>query len=1430
MIFYKVKWKNIYSTLLYFYSSIFEKYTRKTKGGESIRKQVILLSTTIVFALLLCGAVSAADPQVVKDKEDIKINYTTIYSGGTHHQLMMESVKEYPNVNYTTHLTTPSLPSNLNFTNQNLVVLDLYMDSYVPVVEGAVNEAKKNNATVIILSPLTNTSQKLSTVNLTQHPYITQYFDNGGLENEKRLLQYIMINFFGLNETVRPPVTIPVTGIYHPDSGVPFANVTDYLQWYQSDGTHHKYDPDKPTVGIVFQRDSYTKSSTSWVDSLIHKLEAQGINCVAEFGMLGDSLTIIMNTTNLKTNLPIDLLISAKSYRLRSYSNESLEKGVDYLNALNVPVINAVIGLYQISPEMWINSTDGIPASSIGTRLALPEMDGTTEFIVIAGEVKLPGTEIYVTVPIPEQVDWLVSRTAAWINLRRESNSTKNIAVIYYHHTSGKDSVGVMNEGGLNTYESLVNFLKALKNSGYNTGPIPTVDQLQAQMKLYGRNVGVWAPGELETMVNTGKVGLIPLNQYMQWFNQLPQANREAVIDMWGEPPGDIMVYEKNGAKYIVIPYVKYGNILLAPQPMRGKDQNATVLFTDDAVPPTHQYIAFYMWMNKVFDADALIHFGTYGSFEYLPGKQTGLSVKTDWPAILIQDMPHIYLYTIDGAAGATQAKRRANALLIGYSTPAIIAAELYGDLANLENELALYDQAADETVKKNQREKILKDCKTLNLGKDLGVDLSKVTTEEAFDKFKITLRDYLTRLKNEYMPYGLHTLGESITGTYLISMVNSMLGNEFKQYLKDKSITENQTTKLLSEVIFNGKTAEQAQNSVLGKIDAKLTNFLNLALVHAQNVQSCDQEITSLLNALEGKYVLPGPGGDPIRKPDALPSGRNLYSFDPREIPIKTSRDLGVQMAEDLVQKYLKETGEYPRKVSVFLWATETMKHLGVMESEILRLLGVKVEYDSYNRPTKLSLIPSEELGRPRIDVLIVASGIYRDTFPIQMALLDQAIQMAAQANDTTYPNYVKENSQAIYDWLISQGYNSTTAKELSMTRIFSAAPGGYGPSTSSLIHQSNQWDDESDIGNLFTNGWGYAYSQTAWGSQFQDIFSKNLAGVDMVTHSISSNNYGLLYGDGYFSDLGGLILAVRTASGKNPAVYLNNLRDSNNAKVESLDQFLSMEFRTRNANPEWIKGMMGQNSYGASIMSTGVENLFGWTVTNPDSVPEWMWDEVMDVYVNDKYNLGMKEFFDTNNPNAKQSMIATMVDAIRKGYWNPSTEVKTQLANEYIESVIKYGVTCCHHTCANMDLSEFMVTGSSLSQAQLQQFADAFEGATGKTIEVPGTPGEQTEPNPGTVTPGTDVPGGEDREQNTNPNQGTISPGETSTVQAATTEAGQTSDSNSQSAHEISQVNEQNSSQSNTPLVAIIGVILLMCLVGIGYFRNDIMERIRK
>ncbi|WP_094228360.1 cobaltochelatase subunit CobN [Methanolobus psychrotolerans] len=1295
------------------------------------KKTSFLILSALV--LILCTPVSLAETN-----DNITLNVTAIFSGSTAQQLSMEAMKDNPNINYTAYLTT-KIPSNLDLSKQDMILLDLYIEGHIPTIEQAVNNAKDgNNATVVILSPLTEAGLALGNVNHTEHPYITQYFDNSGLENHKRLFTYLLVNFFGADGTVLEPIVIPKQGIYHPDSSIPFANVSEYLTWYEeNDGNRHVYDPEKPTVVILFHTDSYVKNTPEITDSLIREFEANDINCVAEYGNLGDALTLVMNTTTITPYLPFDAIINTHSYRIRSYSTtDSIEQGVDYLEALNVPLITAVTGMYQTTPEQWKESNEGIPTSLLGTRVALPELDGAIEFIVVSGEVKDSVTEVYHKAPIDEQVEWLVNRTLAWTKLRHCSNADKKVALIYYHHASGKDEVGVMDEGGLDTHASLVNVLKELKEEGYDTGHyLPDVDSLVDLMQSQGKNIGVWAPGELENMVKNGNVTLIPESVYLEWFNELSEDKRNEVTERWGEAPGEIMVYENETGKYIVIPNIQFGNILLAPQPMRGKGQNESVMFYDEAVVPHHQYIAFYLWLNKQYEADALVHFGTYGSFEYLPGKQTGLDVTSCWPAILIQDMPHLYLYTMDGTAGATQAKRRSNAVIIDYMTPPLVAAGLYGNLTILENELLMYDLSGEELVKQQYRESIVRQCEELNLDYDLNVNLTTMAANiTEFDLFKEDLSNYLYTLKNQYMPYGLHTLGEPPEGNSLVSMVISMLGSDFKQYVKDNSISDNGTRLLISEVIINGTSPEDAQNMVLGTLSDNMTEFLNTSLLYSANMDDSRVEVARLIAGLNGEFIPPGSGGDPVRTPDALPTGRNLYSFRSDEIPTKAAWNVGVEMADQLLEQYLADNSTYPQKVAVFLWATETMKHQGVMESEIMYLMGVKPAWNAYGRPATVQLIPAAELGRPRIDVVIVPSGVYRDTFPDKLTLLDKAIKLASAAQDTElYPNYVNQSSTVTYEWLIENGYNESVASQYSTIRIFSASEGSYGPSISVPIGASGSWEDDSVIGNYFIDGWGYAYGEKLWGEQLQDLFRQNLDGVEVITHSVSSNNYGVLYGDGYFSDLGGLSLAIRTVSGETPDIYLSNLRDPSNPVVETLSQFLVKELRTRNLNPEWIKGMMEYEYYGSSIMSSGLENLWGWEVTTPDLITDDMWDEMYEVYIQDKYDLGMEEFFNENNPWARQSMLARMLEASRKDYWDASNEVIQALTAEYAESVAENGVTCCHHTCGNPTLDEYvngiMSVPGVVSEETAAEYNNQMYEATYRTRQTTTEVTEDTE-----------------------------------------------------------------------------------------------------
>ena len=497
------------------------------------------------------------------------------------------------------------------------------------------------------------------------------------------------------------------------------------------------------------------------------------------------------------------------------------------------------------------------------------------------------------------------------------------------------------------------------------------------------------------------------------------------------------------------------------------------------------------------------------------------------------------------------------------------------------------------------------------------------------------------------------------------------------------------------------------------------------------------------------GGYVPPKVGNDPIRNPDALPTGNNFYSFDSRLIPTKEAWAVGKVVADELLEKYKEEhNGSYPRKVAFVVWDTETIRHEGVMESQILYIMGVEPVWDHRERidkKTPVKLIPCSELGRPRIDVLITASGLYRDILPDKIKLLDKAVRLAAQAEEAECDNYVKENSQAIYDWLKATGYNETNGynetdvRNLSMARIFSPAPGAYGTGLEHAIGASNTWENETKLAELYINRLGYVYGEDGWGVPNVDLFKQNLAKVEVAVHSRTSNLLGAFDNDDYFSWLGGLALAVRSVVGETPDLYVTNLRNPHDPKTETLKSFMRRELSARYFNPKWMEGMMEHDYAGAREMMRFTEFLWGWEVATPDLITEDMWNQVYDVYIQDKYDLGLNEFFDSNNPYAQQSITARMLETIRKGYWDPSEDVKTTLAETYQKSVEEYGVTCCHHTCGNVLLQDYMqgiVSASALEQSTEQSTYYSGGGGGSWSRKSPEAEAEtEAEPDKGVI-----------------------------------------------------------------------------------------------
>nr|WP_321497863.1 cobaltochelatase subunit CobN [uncultured Methanolobus sp.] len=1213
----------------------------------------------------------------------------------------MDQVAANPEIssqmNISTYLGTTYADLSFDISDSDLILMS-NLDSYViEAIAPTVEDAKTNGAYVISLGD-TLQQWELHNVNTSAPEYsdIPLYMKYASETNMYRLNTFIGATFFSMNYTIEDPVSRPIYGIYHPVAPQIYDDLTEYLEWYEESGT---YDSANPTVGIVIDSFTYVERDMPLLDSLVEEIESNSCNVIVATYSYKDSKSLSYLMLDNKSVPDVAIVISRGS-RLH-YSNN--EQGIADLQTLNITVMNGARLFSGVSVEEWEESIKGVPPAQ-QYQVAYAEMDGIIEPIVISGKAIDEATGIEYNQPIDYQVDWLVDRAIAWAELHEKDNSEKKVVIPYYNPEGGKADVGADIDYYLDAQASLANLLEAMKERGYDVGtePLPNASEIADMMVERGHNIGTWAPGELNSMVENGTVILIPESQYMGWFDELTQEKQDEMTDMWGEAPGNIMVYENETGKYLVIAVLEFGNILLAPDPQHGWSSSEQAMYNNDSYPPTHQCYAFYKYMAREYDADAL--FTIFSSVELMPGKECGLSAK-DWGALLLEDMPHIHVLPMD-AEGVFD-RRRANMLVIDFMTPTIVPSGLYGDLANLQEEITLFKQASDTAVQDSYRESILNQTRSLNLDNDLSVDLDSIEGNATLtDEFIDELSDYLYDIKTAYMPYGSHILGEVPQGDELVILIEGMLGDEYVEHVEALGGNEDLALSLLSETILNGTSPYDAQILVLGQNSTDLDADLELALDYLGRIQDSECEITKILDALDGTYITPGPSGDPIRNPDALPTGRNLCTFDDRLIPTKAAWDVGSELAEEMLDLKLEEDGEYPEKIAFLLWSVETTRNQGVMESEILKLLGVEPQYDSKNRISGLRLMDSTELGRPRIDVMVVTSGLYRDVYPSKIELIDEAIKLAASADNDTYPNYVRLNSNETYQALIEEGYNESLAYNLSLAKIFCPPLGGYTPGIQEAI-SSDTWEDSDEIAALYIDRMGYVYGEGIWGEHYSDVLELNLADVDTAIFSRTSNLYGVLDHEMVAAYFGGLSMAVEYVSGSAPDMYINDL--SSSAEIETLSEFLNKDLRSRYLNPTWIEGMMGNGFDGTRYMNSVYEVMRAWDVTDSSLITDEMWNELYKTYFEDQYDLGVDEYLQSTNPYAYQSMAATALDSIRTGYWDASNEVVRNLVKEYVESVVEDGVTCCHHTCGNPLLNEF-IQGKMDAAGLSQEIQDAY------------------------------------------------------------------------------------------------------------------------
>jgi cobaltochelatase CobN len=1057
-----------------------------------------------------------------------------------------------------------------------------------------------------------------------------------------------------------PPEILSKLGVYHPEAPELFKTSEEFLEW---NGKREGFSPDKPWLGLMFFETYLMEGQKEPLDEMILILEKEGFNVLPAFGSDLPMLENLLLDKNRKSRVDAVLTFNLKFYI--SY-NEKVKKALEDLDR---PIFNA-IKLYTQTTEAWEKNPQGVAALDVIWNLDNPETSGAIEPSVLVGkrEERLPGGErVYRYELIEGMTENIAKRIMGWIRLTKLSNNERKVALIYYNNSRGKQNIGA---SYLNVFRSISDILGFLREAGYSIPSDPPLSEEEVKGLILrgGRNIGSWAPGELEELISTGDVVLWPIGEYMKLFSELPSEFKEKVLAQWGPPEASSLMI-KDGM--IVIPAIIKGNLVILPQAARGAIDDPLKLYHDPLLYPHHQYVAVYLWLKHVYGMDAMIHLGTHGTLEWLPGKQSGLKLS-DPPEVLLSDVPDIYPYIVDNVGEGIQAKRRGRAVIIDHLTPPLVIAGSYKEYDELKELLSSYERAArtEGPTAGGYLERIKEIATRLGLQKDVGVE--SFDTPEAIE----ALAEYLEYLSIREIPFGLHTFGSSPQGEAADSLVSAIV----------------------------------KENPELERDD-----------LYKRLAASGPLERKNLLKALAGGFIDPGEGNDPVRNPTALPTGRNFFGMSPGKLPTAEAWKLGQKAADEIIANYIKEHDSVPDKVAVVLWAVEALRNEGLNESTILALIGVEPLWNPSGVVVGTRPIKGEILGRPRVDVTIDASGLYRDLFPDKIIYLDKAIRQAAAQDDIE--NFIAIGDEKNKKALLAKGFSEEEAGRFSRARIFSETPGAYGNRVSELSSASGLWEDSEAISEVFREHTGYAYGEDLWGEPARDSLELNLSGSKVAWHSVSSHLYGVLDNDDMFMYLGGLSMAISSLSENSPDSFVADQRTNGEVSMETLDKFIGQETRTRYLNPAWIEGMKNEGYAGAQEMSKFVEYLWGWQVTVPDALNDRAWDEVYEVYVEDKYDQDLPEFMDESNAWAYQSLTGRLIESVRKGYWNPSEAVKQKLSVDYAMSVINRGVACCDHTCNNPQFSQMVMNIISLpgvmSPELVAEFKLAVEKAGQSTLE---------------------------------------------------------------------------------------------------------------
>jgi len=1145
---------------------------------------------------------------------------------------------------------------------------------------------------------------KLSTVDDAIYRKVSQYLDYGGRKNFYSLILYLANYFIGSNYEFSEPARPIWEGIYHPD----FDHVPTLKEYLQS-----KCVAGRPTVGLWFYQSLWQAGNTLFIDRLIEEIERQGANVIPVFlhaakdverGTKGAEW--VVENLFMKDGRPIiDVLISTLMFSLSIKPWEGSDTGEGqevarseewFIKRLNVPVLKAIVTYNTLAD--WNESLQGCSPMDISMGIAMPEFDGMLITVPVAARERtdidpLTGARVIRFEPLPERTNKIVRLSLNWAKLRHIPNSQKKVAIIFHNYPPRDDRIGTA--FGLDSPVSVLNIMKAMDDAGYTIERMPEngqalIEDVKSRLTLDRR----WrSPEELAKRA----IDSVTEGDYKDWFEQLPVAVQEKMTSAWGEAPGKLFVHKKN----LIIPGVINGNIFIGLQPPRGFLEDPAAIYHSPDHPIPHHYYAYYRWIRDVFRADLVMHIGKHGSLEWLPGKSVGLS-DSCFPDIAISDLPNIYPYIINNPGEGTQAKRRSYCCIIDHLVPVMHNADAYDEMAELEVMLADYYQAASEDQSKlpTQKKMIWEKVCEAKLDHDLEVEEEEAFSD--FDKFLEKLHEYLHEMADTQIRDGLHILGEPPEGSrldeFLVALTrlangqvpslrqslaeamgydyDYLLDNRGKivsgsktcgQVIDDLNSLALRLVSGLHEQGFAVGTIPELVEEILGKRNPKIEKVLDyIATTLAPNIDATVDELSAILCASDGGFVSPGPSGAPTRgMADILPTGRNFYSVDPQAIPSQAAWKVGVAQADALLERYLEDEGCYPESLGMVIWGSPTMRTKGDDIAEVLCLMGVRPVWEERSgRVTGIELIPIEELQRPRIDVMLRISGFFRDAFPNIVHLVDRAVELVAEQKEPPEQNFLAKHVSADISEKTAAGIDLEQAKTLACYRIFGCRPGAYGAGVSDAIDSKN-WKDEKDLAEIYVKWGGYAYGRKNFGATVPDEFRRRLSRLDLTVKNEDTREYDMLDGDDFYSYHGGMIAAVKALKGELPRSYCGDSSDPDRVKTRSTVEETKHIFRARILNPKWIESMKRHGYKGAGDISRMVDIAFGWDAT-AEVLEDWMYEELANKYALDK---DMQEWLKKVNPHALQNIAERLLEAVERGMWQATEEMKEELRDVYLD-----------------------------------------------------------------------------------------------------------------------------------------------------------------